>query len=189
MKAPFVSEFLRCCTEPPRSANQLGSIWNFSWLLSRAICTPQRHLSYGTVGGFTVCKFFTESCVEVCRLITQGGVFTVFLAFPMGAFFSCNEASWTRKLLFKTGSNESLLAERMGICATPWKGKVIERSFILGNCLVSEPNKPSRETLQSPSPGADYHGLKAIQHLWFSWGDLTVYVLHPRPDCWNYHSC
>ena len=38
-------------SEPVRRVNQSGSVWNVSRLLSHSICTPQRHLSYGTVGG------------------------------------------------------------------------------------------------------------------------------------------
>lgn len=112
-----------CCIEPLCSTNQFVGIWNSSWLLSHTIYTPQRHLSYGAVGGFTVCKFFTESCVEVCRLITQGGVFTVFLACPMGVFFSCNEASWTRKLSLKQGVMSPCWQSEWGFALLSGKGR------------------------------------------------------------------
>lgn len=72
---------------------------------------------------FTVCKFFTESCVEVCRLITQRGVFTVFLACPMGVFSSCNEASWTRKLSLKQGVMSPCWQREWGFALLSGKGR------------------------------------------------------------------
>ena len=74
---------------------------------------------------FTVCKFFTESCVEVCRLITQGGVFTVFLACPMGVFLSCNEASWTRKLSLKQGVMSPCWQRERGFALLCGKGRSV----------------------------------------------------------------
>lgn len=72
---------------------------------------------------FTVCKFFTDSCVEVCRLITQGGVFTVFPACPMGVFFSCNEASWTTKLSLKQGVMSPCWQREWGFALLSRKGR------------------------------------------------------------------
>ncbi len=72
---------------------------------------------------FTVSKFFTESCVEVCRLITQGGVFSVFLACPMGVFSSCNEASWTRKLSLKQGVMSPCWQREWGFALLSGKGR------------------------------------------------------------------
>lgn len=72
---------------------------------------------------FLVPKFLAESCVEVCRLITQGGVFTVSLASPMGVFFSCNEASWTRKLSLKRGVMSPCWQREWGFALLGGKGR------------------------------------------------------------------
>lgn len=120
-----MSIYLLCCLEPC-SSNQFESIWNFSCLLSHTICTPQRHLSLWNSGGaarISACKFFTDSCVEVCRLITQEGVFTVFLVCPMGVFFSCNEASWTRKLSLKQGVMSPCWQRGWGFALLSGKGR------------------------------------------------------------------
>lgn len=65
VKASVVSKYLLCCVEPLCSTNQSASIWNFSWRLSHTIRTPQRHLSYGTVGGLLSLQFVSSSLTLV----------------------------------------------------------------------------------------------------------------------------
>lgn len=126
MKASVVSKYLLCCLEPLCSANQF--VEHLELLLTTEpynLHTSKTPFLWNS-GGLLALQFVsssTDSCVEVCRLITQGGVFTVFLACPMGVFSSCNEASWTRKLSLKQGVMSPCWQREWGFALLSGKGR------------------------------------------------------------------